>query len=453
MNLRDRIGKWALIFLAPFFLMCEDPNQIGAELNPNDENLNTFYKEFTLTASVILSDSIITSNSERLLIGVFDDPVFGRIKATSFTQLGVNSTTNQVNLIRADPEFDSAVMHLHLDWFYGNNFNSPQRIRIVELEDTLFSNIIYKSTRQTDLSSKIVAELDLSVNPIIDSVSQVSLSDSFGSRLFTLIANNNPRSSSHSMFQNDIKGLAFIPDDNMEYIVGIKRPVDGDTLNAEEESFIRLYYHNDLDNYFYDVTLEGNARYIRIETNRSNSELVGLFEPFADIGDVNGQLFIQPGTGVFTKIDMDRLWEFIDSLDNFFVNRAILEIGPLQENQGVNMAPQLSNISMAFVSESNKVNGSALFSRSFNSALLNDIAYLSGSGSAPDQIPLFEVDNTYKAEISNYLQLTADGTVERTDLMIFPFHGTRTFTNQSFLDQMIINQGDIKIKLFYTSVQ
>ena len=94
MNLLDRVGKWALICLVPFFFQCEDPNQIGAKLNPNNENLNTLYKEFTLPASLILSDSIVTSNARRLLVGIIDDPVFGKIKAISFTQLGLNTTSS-----------------------------------------------------------------------------------------------------------------------------------------------------------------------------------------------------------------------------------------------------------------------------------------------------------------------------------------------------------------------
>ncbi|MDA1122416.1 MAG: DUF4270 family protein, partial [Bacteroidetes bacterium] len=268
MNLRGRLGKWVLI-LAPFFLQCENPNQIGAELNPNDENLNTFYKEFVLPASVVTSDSIVTSNAERLLVGVFDDPVFGKIKATSFTQLGINTTGLEAPFVQTDPEFDSAVMYLHMNWFYGNDFNKPQRVRIVELEDTLFSNVFYKSTRQTDLSTSTVGEMDISINPILDSLSQVRLSDAFGSKLLTLIEKNEPTSPSHAMFQNEIKGLAFIPDDDMEFIVGIERAFNGDTLIAEEESFIRLYYHNNLSNYFYDVTLLGNSQYINIETDRT----------------------------------------------------------------------------------------------------------------------------------------------------------------------------------------
>jgi len=457
MNLRDRIGKWVLVLAAPFFLQCENTNQIGAELNPNDEKLNIYYKEFVLPASVIISDSIITSNAERLLVGVFDDPIFGKIKATSFTQLGVNAGSLFNDMIQAEGEFDSAVMYLHIDWFYGNDFNRPQRVRIVELEDTLFSNIFYKSTRQTDLSTSVVGELDISVNPILDSLSQVRLSDAFGSKLFALLEKNDTGISTSSIFQNDVKGLAFIPDDNMEYIVGVERTFDGDTLNAEEESFIRLFYHNDLSSYIFDVTLKGNARYVKLETDKSNSTLSGLSEPYVDYGDINGQVFIQPGTGVFAKIIMDRLWEFADSLEYFYVNQALLEIGPLQSNPGVNIAPQLENISMALASgtNSNKVNGSAFFNNPLSYALLNDFSYMSESRLSPVEIPLAESDMTFRVEVSNYLQLSIEGTLRRTDLMIFPFNESELsgIFDQGQLEQIIFDQGNVKLKLYYTTLR
>ncbi|MDA0195985.1 MAG: hypothetical protein O2951_13225, partial [Bacteroidetes bacterium] len=100
--------------------------------------------------------------------------------------------------------------------------------------------------------------------------------------------------------------------------------------------------------------------------------------------------------------------------------------------------------------------GSAFFKSPLSYALLNDFSYITGSGLNPVEIPLSESDMTYRAEVSNYLQLTAEGTLRRTDLMIFPFNRTVTFTerfDQAILDQIIFDQGSIKLKLFYTTLQ
>jgi hypothetical protein len=76
MNLRGRLSGWAILIVLPIFFSCEDPNEIGSELNPSINNITTQFKEFVLNTSQVFSDSVATSDPIELLTGVYQDPNF-----------------------------------------------------------------------------------------------------------------------------------------------------------------------------------------------------------------------------------------------------------------------------------------------------------------------------------------------------------------------------------------
>lgn len=74
MNLQGRTVSGLLIGAALMLFGCESPSEIGLELDPNENNVGVYEKEFVLPSSVILYDSINTTNDTRLLVGRFNDP-------------------------------------------------------------------------------------------------------------------------------------------------------------------------------------------------------------------------------------------------------------------------------------------------------------------------------------------------------------------------------------------
>ena len=84
MNLQGRTAL-GLLFGATLMLFgCESPSEVGLELNPNENNVGVYEEVFTLPSSVILFDSLNTTNDSRLLVGRFKDPFFGDITANLF---------------------------------------------------------------------------------------------------------------------------------------------------------------------------------------------------------------------------------------------------------------------------------------------------------------------------------------------------------------------------------
>ena len=82
---RLRNGIFASLILSFFITLtaCEDPQEIGSEVFTQD--IGVLYTDtLTVDASSILLDSVVTSNSDNLLVGSTIDPTFGLVKANSY---------------------------------------------------------------------------------------------------------------------------------------------------------------------------------------------------------------------------------------------------------------------------------------------------------------------------------------------------------------------------------
>ncbi|MFK7922384.1 MAG: DUF4270 family protein [Bacteroidia bacterium] len=127
------------------------PSNTGIEVLPENDLLIT---AFTDTQTIVfrseMIDSIETYRAERQLVGNYVDPEFGRITATTYTQLlprnGLLFAED-----RDDLKFDSLVLQLVVDAGYGK-IDVPQTLRVNLLNDT-FPDI-------TSISSKTAVDYD-----------------------------------------------------------------------------------------------------------------------------------------------------------------------------------------------------------------------------------------------------------------------------------------------------
>jgi hypothetical protein len=102
MNLSVKsFGQLASVAVALFFFSCsEETSPLGFK-NP-DPKFENRYIEIPVTSSVILLDSVRTSNGDasndlnRLIVGKHIDPIFGEVTASAFAQIYPSS--NLVNL-------------------------------------------------------------------------------------------------------------------------------------------------------------------------------------------------------------------------------------------------------------------------------------------------------------------------------------------------------------------
>lgn len=242
-------GIFTLLLLAAVSIFsmhaCSEPDEIGLGLIDRRAGFNS-----TDTLSILgftgFSDPVPTHFGGQDMIGVMQDPVFGKVKASLFTQFRL--TENNFSL-GTSPVLDSLVISLEYSGtFYGQE-ETFQTLKVFELseqipdQDTLFSNM------QVAYFPDPVAELLLRPAPtdsvLIDTVMfaphfRVRLSDALGQKLID--ANGTPAFENVPNFLEYFKGLYITVDDEIDGI--------GSIFNLSMFSFftrLSLHYHEEGD--------------------------------------------------------------------------------------------------------------------------------------------------------------------------------------------------------------
>src|SRR5882762_3687128 len=133
-------GKIVLFF---FFLLtglseCTvSVSEIGADFFTNKSAFDISYLDsMTLKVSTVLRDSMVTSNSKRLLVGYQQDDKLGAITAQGVYQLGI---TGAVRLDKSNTQYIGLRLNLKKDgyWFYDTT--KSQTISVYQLTKGLVS--------------------------------------------------------------------------------------------------------------------------------------------------------------------------------------------------------------------------------------------------------------------------------------------------------------------------
>jgi len=212
----------AAVFVSPG---CKDPELIGLEVLPDDEGYPVAWVDtFTIVASTILDDSVITSNNTSYLFGEMNDPEFGVSKAALFTQFRLPSTSLS---FPSGSQIDSVVLNIAYSGAYGSidKFSGTQSLGVYRLEGALDDTATYYSNRtashpnlpatylptplaqitfRPDFASNVVSGKD-TLPPSL----RIKLDPAFGQELLSADA---ATLADNPAFLQAFKGLAIIPE-------------------------------------------------------------------------------------------------------------------------------------------------------------------------------------------------------------------------------------------------
>ena len=144
----------SLIILASVF-GCKDPELVGLDTIADTDGLALEQVDtFTVVGSYFLIDTIETSNLTSYLLGGMNDPVFGKVSSTLYTQfkLGGSNVT-----FPSDAVIDSVVVYLKYSGAYGetDRFNGHQTINVFKLGGDIMEDSVYTQSSTHDLGSQI----------------------------------------------------------------------------------------------------------------------------------------------------------------------------------------------------------------------------------------------------------------------------------------------------------
>ncbi|MBU2019150.1 MAG: DUF4270 domain-containing protein, partial [Bacteroidetes bacterium] len=169
--INHKIGMWRRVFqLSATFLLCFLLS-VACKKKTSDVGLNAIDKNalldgggidtFSLTTFTELDDTVITKNPVISTLGSYNDPVFGKVNASIYTQ---------IRLVASNPTFedisriivDSLVLSLKYTGFTGKSDN--QTFEVFELNDTISSSAAVNYYMESSIPLKSTNLMDANAN-------------------------------------------------------------------------------------------------------------------------------------------------------------------------------------------------------------------------------------------------------------------------------------------------
>ncbi|WP_264522748.1 DUF4270 domain-containing protein [Flavobacterium sp. N502536] len=360
-----------MLFLAISLFSCGTDSDAGEFVVGSDYlalgNKVILIDTMSVEVSTINFDSLVTSNQKRILIGNYEDPIYGKVKSNSYFQLASDSyalkndgsdteTTNYV--------FDSISMILKYDKYYYGDTTRVQTFDIRRLTQKVKPNTNdYNFYNNSVLSygDESLGTISYKPRPGEKDSINVKMSSTFGAALFQKLKKR--EITDFDSFSEYLKGLVLVPSTaNSGSVIGFHVATSTVRLyyskyqaNTEEVPYIIDFKISDAQKQFNAISLDKTGTIIQ-NLPASNSKLPSSL--------TNRQGFIQAGTGVACRIDFPN----IKQLKNISANGAIVDAQlflkpvnntysekyPLADSLKIYVSDNLNRISASLVNSARK---------------------------------------------------------------------------------------------------
>ncbi len=320
----------------------------------------------TVEMSTINLDSLITSGQNRILIGNYDDPLFGKVKSDSYFQL--STTTYALNNSGSDTEavkyvFDSISMILKYDNYYFGDTTKVQTFDIHRLiqkvKPNTEDNNFYNNSK-LNYSPESLGTISFKPRPIEKDSINIKMSSAFGEELFQKLKKREV--TDFDTFTEYLKGLVLVPSSsNSSSVIGF----------SATTSKVRLYYSKyqaDTEEtpYIVDFSIiDKTKQFNAISSDKTGTLLQNLSVPSSKLSSslTEQQGFIQSGTGVSCRIDFPNIKQFKHISESGAIVAAELILKPVN-NTYSSKYPLADSLSVYVADNLNRISGTLLNSES-----------------------------------------------------------------------------------------
>lgn len=307
------------------FTSCEKPeNSIGLELQEGDDILGFFTSDTTtLKVSTLIEDSLKTDELTSVMLGNYNDPIFGRTLTSFYSQIKLSSSNVD---FPAAFEVDSVVLSLV---YSGNSYGrtTPQAFQVFEVTEDLYPDSSYYTNHAIDIDGTrdlvnavgALQEINQTDFTIVDGDSlqpqlRIPLDVDFGNELMmadpSVLVDN-------TTFQEYFKGICVQSISN-----------DGAVINfdlVDSDSKMTIYYRDfdegtpDTLSYVFNINSDC-ARFSKVEHEYGGTVLSNIATSALD-GSL--ETYVQSGGGVKSHIEFPFLEDYKD-FGNITINKAEL---------------------------------------------------------------------------------------------------------------------------------
>lgn len=458
MNLLARkIGLIAGLLLSSIFIIsCEDPGEIGLNIDPDNGIVVTRYYETVLPTTMVQLDPRETYQSPAVQAGKYTDPDFGTVVTKTFSRLNL---TNAKPTLAETAAFKEFVLDISFGSIYGDRpvSGGKSTIHIYQLQDELDTAGSY--TRLSELpydEANPLATWDF--YPVLndtlraDSVYQIPVSTTVGRDLFDKLKEGDPIFDSNDSFNAYIRGIAIVPDDNNNSIFFINSGnfrfrLRYSQLNSEGEEVESEIGFNLL-----------GERFFYLDSDKTGTPLEGITADNSDFTPTTDYLYSQLGTLVALKIDFSAFYNIADTLDYMILNKAEITVGRVEEFND-EKAP-FNEMNAYFTGDNNFWPEKSPDGSEFVTVQRESPPFPPGNYGLPQPIE-FDSARLYNVELSYFLQNLHAGKFENVgsglekETTIFLLPETDVLRPEVFpvfsrTNQFKVHKDSVRLKIHYT---
>lgn len=396
----------------------------------------------TVEMSTINFDSLVTSNQSRILIGNYEDPLYGKVKSNSYFQLASDSYT----LINSGSDtettnyvFDSISMILKYDNYYYGDTTKVQTFDIHRLTQKVKPNTDdnnFYNNSALSYNEESLGTISYKPRPLEKDSINIKMNDAFGSALFQKLKKR--EITDFDSFNEYLKGLVLVPStSNSASVIGFHIST----------SKVRLYYSKyqaDTQEtpYIIDFTiLDAIKQFNAISLDKTGTLIQNLPVSSSKLPSLltDHQGYIQSGTGVACKIDFPNIKQLKYLSDKGAIVDAQLLLKPVN-NTYSEKYPLADSLKVYVGDNLNRISGSLV--NSANTAVFGILNKKSDE---------FNENVGYTIPIGYFLQKEMLKSSDSKSSLILTLPGISKTVNRIVLgDQKHLNN-KIQLKIYYIS--
>ena len=323
-----------------------------------DSNVGVFSIDtFTVEVSTIKVDSIVTSGTNRILIGQYLDSLFGQIRSSSYMELTPVSYD-----LPDDAELDSVGLVLGYDGYFYSDTTLVSKLDLFLLTDDLRvdGNFFYNTTL-IPFDTLGLASVDYVPEPMDEDSIFIKLPLEFGEALFNDIRDNDINNVDEltQVFQ----GITIQPGSNDNTsIIGFST----NSNNTYLRFFYRIPQEFDDDEDSFDFIIQTNSLEPKVYNN-IRSDVSGLIldtlvdqEINLSSKSSNNQSFIQSGVGYASRIQFPTIKKLFDIPGEGTILSATLRLKPPPSTY-TDILPIRDSLTINLVDQNNQITEQLFF--------------------------------------------------------------------------------------------
>ncbi|MCF6167647.1 DUF4270 family protein [Lutibacter sp.] len=390
----------------------------------------TVIDTFSLKCGTFMLDSVVTSNTGRILLGSVIDNNLGQTTSQSYLKL-----KNTLFDIDTNAKYDSIGFVLNYDTYYYGDTTVAQtykvhRVRkIIEPDEGLnlynTSNFLY--------DNEVLGELTFTPMPNRTSDSlYIPLNFNLGKEIFDKLKDN--EINNFDDFEQFFNGITIIPNTTTNSnILGFQYK----NYTSSNNSSMRIYYtisddDNEGNDSFIDFNVVSEDQFNHIESNRLNTQLDNFetSETIISSSYTNNIIYTQGGTGISARVEIPYLENLKKLSENGTVLDGKLLFYPLKGSYDNNQLEE--SLTVYVVDHKNRV------IKELGEAVLTSNKY--------DE---FNEDTYYTVDLTLYIEEILSATYTLNYALMFQFSDYKKTVDKILIEDDKVDEFKMKLQVSY----